>query len=106
MNKTFNYCNIAKTTHTSYPSTVSDELRNPMNPKGLTYVSLEDKIRLAQETGEDVSVKVAPAFDEDDVNQIDVLGSYNHDIIDIAELYGTMIDQPAGAMSDEPTLTE
>ncbi len=101
MNKTFKYCNIAKTMRTSYPSqSARNELSNPLNRKGIGYQSLEDKIRIAQETGEDVGIKVAVEFDDEEINEIDVLGSFNHDNFDIAQLYGKMLDNPTPPADD------
>lgn len=85
--------------------------RNP-NPKafnvsGRSYESLGDRITKSLEIGADLGSPAVVNYAEfDDMDNVDVMSSPNHDMFDIAEQFGEKIAQGVGAppkvASDSP----
>lgn len=64
-------------------------------------MSLEDKIKLATESGADIGVRINPLFDEPDATDLDITCSFRHDSMDIAEEFGKMPDEVAPPFVDD-----
>ena len=65
-----------------------DDFKFPLNPDKISYESLGDKIRISRENGDVLGVTIAPEFDTEDVNDIDVNTAHKLDAFDIYEMSG------------------
>lgn len=102
--KKFNYCGTNVSPRTQSSNHLSDSalerLRNPFNQDDREYMSLEDRIRLAMESGADIGARCNPVYDGNDTNDLNILASFKHDVMDIAEHFGVMVDAGAPPQSE------
>lgn len=77
-------------------TSAQQKFRNPFNGDAdRVYQSLGDKILFASESGESLGMEVSPVYNGNDSDDIDVMTDFHHDIFDIAEKYGKMVDTPS-----------
>lgn len=105
--KPFKYNHITPQTRLSVG--LSPDVRsqlNPFNDDDAEFVCLEDRIKLATESGADIGARVNPQYDADDTNDIDIMCSLRHDAMDIAEAFGKMPEQVAPPAKNESKINE
>lgn len=97
-----NYCGV--TARSSSPCkrvAEHEDLSMSLNPKLVPYDSLEDKLRRKLETGEDTGLQVVPVYDDETSNDVNVLSSFHHDILDIAEEFGSIQESALASAVDD-----
>lgn len=73
-------------------STQKENLIHPLNSEKLEYNSLGSQIRLAQENKDVLGVAIAPEYDSEDSNDIDVNVVSKLDAYDLYEQFGQKPD--------------
>lgn len=67
-------------------------LKDSFKSEGQEYTSLGTQIKKARELEEPLPTPVSPVYDPKDTDDCDVMCSFRHDRMDIAEEFGHMVD--------------
>lgn len=89
------------------PNSIGNKsVKNRFSKDDTLGTTLGDKIRSAQKYGANLGTSVPVSYDDpnDEVKGVDVLASPNHDLFDIAEEFGRLVDSSSAPLqgSDEP----